>query len=616
MKRQLSKQQFDVLDYINDSIEIISIIDLCHKFSISDRTLRKIISNLNAVSEIVKLKRGQGYYIARESKDEVEDIIQENLLHNYLLYSGDDERIDYIIGKALISEKPVSMSQIAEKFYISKSSVQGDMIQARKWFEENQITFIVSSKGQSISLSKFERIKFLVNYISNNFDSVTMMERFFNNIFEYVLFQELIEVVHRFLISEASHTSDSNTIFFISWIIVLMNNPLVEGDFSINNSIDNSDIFARLRFTLQRELTIELSEVNWNIIEYIFNRVILGYSTVEERQLSKDIVNQFSIILSNEYGVLVQEKYQERLELQIRKIIRNIELKFDRGAKIDLEIQNNFPLAYEISMIFSELFAENNLQVSQSNISYLGLIVNDMITDLFRETVELLVVSNLPEIFENYLSDSILKTVNTRNVLIKTLSLYEFNNNTEYYSSSNVIVLDIGNKLGKVCKDLKISQVSVNPLFTEKDVKKISNLLIQKRKVMRKARKIEAAHCILKKGILNYAYLNHDELITMLNFYGVRRMCFINDVLIVKSNANKNHLDIIALKDKVFSQNFPTKNVIFYSVAIDSDEKEYVKIIEPLLVKNLSKYEKSQLKDKKDLLSLLLGSVENDVSLE
>lgn len=443
-----------------------------------------------------------------------------------------------------------------------------------------------------------------------------MMERFFNNIFEYVLFQELIEVVHRFLISEASHTSDSNTIFFISWIIVLMNNPLVEGDFSINNSIDNSDIFARLRFTLQRELTIELSEVNWNIIEYIFNRVILGYSTVEERQLSKDIVNQFSIILSNEYGVLVQEKYQERLELQIRKIIRNIELKFDRGAKIDLEIQNNFPLAYEISMIFSELFAENNLQVSQSNISYLGLIVNDMITDLFRETVELLVVSNLPEIFENYLSDSILKTVNTRNVLIKTLSLYEFNNNTEYYSSSNVIVLDIGNKLGKVCKDLKISQVSVNPLFTEKDVKKISNLLIQKRKVMRKARKIEAAHCILKKGILNYAYLNHDELITMLNFYGVRRMCFINDVLIVKSNANKNHLDIIALKDKVFSQNFPTKNVIFYSVAIDSDEKEYVKIIEPLLVKNLSKYEKSQLKDKKDLLSLLLGSVENDVSLE
>jgi len=66
----------------------------------------------------------------------------------------------------------------------------------------------------------------------------------------------------------------------------------------------------------------------------------------------------------------------------------------------------------------------------------------------------------------------------------------------------------------------------------------------------------------------------------------------------------------------VFSQNFPTKNVIFYSVAIDSDEKEYVKIIEPLLVKNLSKYEKSQLKDKKDLLSLLLGSVENDVSLE
>ncbi len=170
--------------------------------------------------------------------------------------------------------------------------------------------------------------------------------------------------------------------------------------------------------------------------------------------------------------------------------------------------------------------------------------------------------------------------------------------------------------MGKVCKDLKISQVSVNPLFTEKDVKKISNLLIQKRKVMRKARKIEAAHCILKKGILNYAYLNHDELITMLNFYGVRRMCFINDVLIVKSNANKNHLDIIALKDKVFSQNFPTKNVIFYSVAIDSDEKEYVKIIEPLLVKNLSKYEKSQLKDKKDLLSLLLGSVENDVSLE
>lgn len=172
---QLNQTELAIVQYLFDHVhDYQSSKVLASQIAVSDKTIRKYIRELESVLEVygarIEMKKGSGYRLHIWDKQQFYHLIeaireQNNFIENSATIADNQSRERYILNAILLENRCVTIDDLAEVLYISKSTVS-TVIQIiknriRKFGLEVQYDLdgFVKIAGQEV-----EKRRFILNY--------------------------------------------------------------------------------------------------------------------------------------------------------------------------------------------------------------------------------------------------------------------------------------------------------------------------------------------------------------------------------------------------------------------------------------------------------------------
>ncbi|MER5057881.1 BglG family transcription antiterminator [Providencia stuartii] len=138
--------------------EVVPQDELAKRFSVSTRTIRSDINEINALiqnySAHILYERGHGYRLKVDDEALFAKLTQQNQVENSIPRTS-KERVDALLLKLLMLSLPVKLDDIAEEWFISRGTLQQDMSVVREHLQKYQI-LLESIPHQGIRLNGSE----------------------------------------------------------------------------------------------------------------------------------------------------------------------------------------------------------------------------------------------------------------------------------------------------------------------------------------------------------------------------------------------------------------------------------------------------------------------------
>ncbi|MGM0173033.1 BglG family transcription antiterminator [Enterococcus sp. DIV0800] len=125
----------DLLELLAQQTAPLAMKELAHTFSISERTVRTDIANLNDlldnVGATIKLVRGQGYLLSILSTDQFNDWWKESMTTTDSFLTTSEERQNFLLFLLFKNESPLSLDNFLDQLFISKNTFYSYLKTAR-----------------------------------------------------------------------------------------------------------------------------------------------------------------------------------------------------------------------------------------------------------------------------------------------------------------------------------------------------------------------------------------------------------------------------------------------------------------------------------------------------
>lgn len=181
-----------------------SIDDGCKLLNVSTRTIRNYVAEINQnlvnfnITTSIFIKNNQ---IIFENTQEIRNQLLEkfNLTNCYTYHLSGFERTNLIILELLFSDKPITLQNLSDKLFVSKSTIAKDINSVEKSL--NQIGVNLQRKkglGYVVSLSEFERrssIRRIISKTRNIYDHDFIVNPLLANYVERVDIEEIKRVL-------------------------------------------------------------------------------------------------------------------------------------------------------------------------------------------------------------------------------------------------------------------------------------------------------------------------------------------------------------------------------------------------------------------------------------
>lgn len=131
-------QLFDLLQN-----EILPQDELAQRLSVSTRTVRADITALNALladhgAQFV-LSRGNGYQLKIDNQERFQSL-QDSRPRALRIPRTGSERVHYLMVRFLTSAFSLKLEDLADEWFVSRATLQGDMAEVREWLARYQLT--------------------------------------------------------------------------------------------------------------------------------------------------------------------------------------------------------------------------------------------------------------------------------------------------------------------------------------------------------------------------------------------------------------------------------------------------------------------------------------------
>lgn len=331
----LTNREILILSYL-EKHKIATSKELSEFLSVSDRTIKsdlKVIKNkLNNKEYEIKSIPGIGYeyhnYTA-PTGNQYEDIYRDKdlIIHNY-------DRIAHIIQEFLVNNHYIKYEDLADKLFVSRSTLQKDMIKVKSLLNKFNLEFN-------------QKPNYGVKVMGNESDIRSAMSYFFYNSFWGVLgesklpdeYNRRIDVTNSIMTiikEQVKHlySLNENMIQNIGYqVIITLNRNNKENELDIKKSVDENILNISKKILDHSASLLALNPIGFKSINYIGN-YILGFQldgehTEEIESLVQTIVDEivnevyknFNIDFSNHTVLLGY------LRTHIEQIIRRIKYK-------------------------------------------------------------------------------------------------------------------------------------------------------------------------------------------------------------------------------------------------------------------------------------------------
>lgn len=479
----------EILSAILNTDGIIRGSELAKLCGVSVRTIRLDIKEINKLlkeynveiySEIKK-----GYYLDEKNKKNLKEnnIIRSVLDYKYILETPIKpfERQMYILSKLTIKDY-IYIEELEDRLHVSASTVNKDIISAKKWLKENLSLNISYSLSKGLKLNATEQekrniISWILSYKLNN----STLTKQFNYLFEDKDIAYHASELYPIVSAETSKygyllSGHSSQLFCIEIIVAVRR---VKLGYNIENNNERCQylepVIIALREKIETFLDVALSEAEWlNLQQFFLSKQFINGTNIKniETKEAKHIVNEFLLRLRNKYNIdlLINESAIEKFLLYVAPMLNRIKYNHCIGNKINENIEQIYPFEFKMSYEISEVIKEElNFKVNLIELYYITIYLVSMQSS-WREKLNTIIVCDFDEGIISYIKDRLVNYLGYKINLCGCYTYQQFLSKEKNTFKNIEFIVSTSTLSDKT----NIPFVQISPIIEEKDITNIS----------------------------------------------------------------------------------------------------------------------------------------------
>lgn len=393
-----NKRVLSILKILNKHKKAISGENLANLIGVSRSTIRRDLKDLNSCIQKygahILSEAGNGYKLIIDEQEKYSFLIEKYKLNSYINYTGDNivpfdynDRISFIIARILLNSlhnKIVNQEELAEELFISLSTLKKYLSDIKKSLSRFNLE-LISDRFNGIKINGNEtNIRYCISeYIFNRDDLINFTNnKFVKDIFSQEEIDSVKHILMKVILKHNIRLTDIAFKNLLVHIIIIMcrsnKENTVEYTSNERKKLEQSSYFSSAKEILsiiQQQLGVDISNESYYLTQHFIASQKFIESTKTRTNCQQLISNILKKIKLNT-NIDLSDDNELISGLTIHLIAAINRLKFNMNIRNGIleSIKNNYPLAFEMAIIASEVIEqEENVKTNENEIGFLAI---------------------------------------------------------------------------------------------------------------------------------------------------------------------------------------------------------------------------------------------------
>lgn len=393
-----NKRILSILKILNKDKQAISGEKLAVFIGVSRSTVRRDIKELNSLllkhGAHILSEAGNGYKLIIDELTKFTHFKEQYNLDIYNSYTGDNivpsdynDRISFIIARILLNSlhnKVVNQEELAEELFISLSTLKKYLSDIKKSLARFNLELIFDRFNGIIINGSEVNIRYCISeYIFNRDDLLNLANnKFVNDIFPKEEIDLVRHILTKTIFKYNIHLTDIAFKNLLVHIIITMcranNENTVEYTDYERKKLEQSIYFIpaqEILMIIKQQLGVDIN----NESHYLTQHFIASQKFIEADKNQtdcKELVNDILLKIKTNTGIDLSNDNELISGLTIHLIAAINRLKFNMNIRNNIlaSIKNNYPLAFEMAIIASEVIDQaKDVKTNENEIGFLAI---------------------------------------------------------------------------------------------------------------------------------------------------------------------------------------------------------------------------------------------------
>ncbi|EAG2313244.1 PRD domain-containing protein [Listeria monocytogenes] len=443
------------------------------------RTIRNNISKINEVTPNLIRSAKQGYQINQRIPFELQT------------ESDVTERKSKLLLELIKnSTKGVDLFELADILYISEVTLKKDIQQLKNELKEADVQIVTSKDRIKLIGKERAKRKYMISLLYEEGGYRESIKSRIQEMIEFVSIDKLQNIVKEVLAEESITTNQYSMMnivlhYAISIVRIQQGNTLIETQKTlIRKHSKEYEISKKIAKILSEEYQIHFSEAETKQLGLLYvglqNEQSANANHGELDQfVDKKIIEALKSVLANVEETYLIDLQNEQLFIKLAIHVQSLYYRsrykaYTRNLSL-LDIKTSYPVTFDIAVYISSLLQEKlTIDFNEDEISFIALHIGSFLESENRDYIRL----EIGLLIEDYhdLRTNMLKKLRARFENEATIKLIE----NEDYEENFDIILTTNRDIALE----KAGSIFIHPLLTMKDIKKISNRIQTKKKIL------------------------------------------------------------------------------------------------------------------------------------
>ncbi|EAE5920946.1 PRD/PTS system IIA 2 domain protein [Listeria monocytogenes FSL J1-208] len=443
------------------------------------RTIRNNISKINEVTPNLIRSAKQGYQINQRIPFELQT------------ESDVTERKSKLLLELIKnSTKGVDLFELADILYISEVTLKKDIQQLKNELKEADVQIVTSKDRIKLIGKERAKRKYMISLLYEEGGYRESIKSRIQEMIEFVSIDKLQNIVKEVLAEESITTNQYSMMnivlhYAISIVRIQQGNTLIETQKTlIRKHSKEYEISKKIAKILSEEYQIHFSEAETKQLGLLYvglqNEQSANTNHGELDQfVDKKIIEALKSVLANVEETYLIDLQNEQLFIKLAIHVQSLYYRsrykaYTRNLSL-LDIKTSYPVTFDIAVYISSLLQEKlAIDFNEDEISFIALHIGSFLESENRDYIRL----EIGLLIEDYhdLRTNMLKKLRARFENEATIKLIENEDCEENFD----IILTTNRDIALE----KAGSIFIHPLLTMKDIKKISNRIQTKKKIL------------------------------------------------------------------------------------------------------------------------------------
>ncbi|EAD3116088.1 PRD domain-containing protein [Listeria monocytogenes] len=443
------------------------------------RTIRNNISKINEATPNLIRSAKQGYQINQRIPFELQT------------ESDVSERKSKLLLELIKnSTKGVDLFELADIIYISEVTLKKDIQQLKNELKEADVQIVTSKDRIKLIGKERAKRKYMISLLYEEGGYRESIKSRIQEMIEFVSIDKLQNIVKEVLAEESITTNQYSMMnivlhYAISIVRIQQGNTLIETQKTlIRKHSKEYEISKKIAKILSEEYQIHFSEAETKQLGLLYvglqNEQSANANHGELDQfVDKKIIEALKSVLANVEETYLIDLQNEQLFIKLAIHVQSLYYRsrykaYTRNLSL-LDIKTSYPVTFDIAVYISSLLQEKlAIDFNEDEISFIALHIGSFLESENRDDIRL----EIGLLIEDYhdLRTNMLKKLRARFENEATIKLIENEDSEENFD----IILTTNRDIALE----KAGSIFIHPLLTMKDIKKISNRIQTKKKIL------------------------------------------------------------------------------------------------------------------------------------